>query len=531
MEVKALFFSKGSAVLRLSLLIASLALVQLTASAQVKLPPASQPPSGVAGVNTVYLTGTGFPSGVTAADVTISLQPIGTGCLVATPAPTTATALSLTHILGTTYRAKFQIPGSLATGTYSAWMTGTSPAFTSTDCSAVMVTNTSKTLEACVPSSSLAVQLGTSVDAYVPNGNWLSGVTGVQFVPIEGGGSPVSISTPKAVNACSSNSVTGETVCTANNTDVYLITGSTLNTTLTSGATGTASFSGGSCNNCGVAINAATNTAYIEEGVVGGGRGDGIQALNLASNTFSAPFPMSFAVSENIAVDATRSLILSPGEDYNYTVLQIAPNGSLSEFGNSVGEGYLDSAAEDCTTGIALSSSEFTDDVYIQDLTQAVYTAGTPGSYTAPGQFVTLDTGAYGEFSAGTSGISEAPGASHLGVVTGEFGGNTFAALQLPATSGTGTPTIVDYAVAQIPGAAVCGGYFSSGLDPHTVTAYTSPNNGKAYAVFANDGASCLAVVDLAAVLAAPRNGGGYGVHAVAPADLPAGAITFFATH
>ena len=72
-----------------------------------------------------------------------------------------------------------------------------------------------------------------------------------------------------------------------------------------------------------------------------------------------------------------------------------------------------------------------------------------------------------------------APGSAHLGIVTGEFGGNTFAVLQLPSTSGSGTPTIVDYAVAVIPG-------FSSGFDPHTITAYTSPNNGKAYGLLAN---------------------------------------------
>ena len=38
------------------------------------------------------------------------------------------------------------------------------------------------------------------------------------------------------VNSCASNSVTGQTVCSSNVTDVYLITGSTLNTTLASDA-------------------------------------------------------------------------------------------------------------------------------------------------------------------------------------------------------------------------------------------------------------------------------------------------------
>ena len=108
-------------------------------------------------------------------------------------------------------------------------------------------------------------------------------------------------------------------------------------------------------------------------------------------------------------------------------------------------------------------------------------------------------------------GSAIAQGSSHQAVVTGEFGGNTFAILQLPATSGSGTPTILDYANAQIPPSTQCGSTFNAGFDPHTVTAYTSPNNSKAYAVFAGYSSAsagigvpiCLAVVDMAAVLAA----------------------------
>ena len=256
-----------------------------------------------------------------------------------------------------------------------------------------------------------------------------------------------------------------------------------------------------------MAIDAANNTAYIEEGLTGGLSGQGVQPLNLATNTFGPAFPMHFSVSENIDIDPFLNLVLSPGEDSNYTLLGIAPNGSISgEFGEAVTEFSLDSAAEDCTTGIALAASEFTSDVFIQDLTQAVFTSGTPGSYTAPGQFVTL--AGTGSFGAGTSGISVAPGSTHLGVVTSEFGGNAFAALQLPSTSGSGTPTLVDYAVTAIPPNPAGGScaFFSSGLDPHTLTAYTSPNDGKAYAVFVGNTATCLARVDLGAVLAAPRN-------------------------
>jgi len=498
-------------------------LSQSASAAAVALNPATQPPSGLAGTSVEYVTGFGFPTGsIPAAGVTLSFA---TSCL-GTPI-TTTTALQVTSLpvppIGAVRRIAFAIPSTLATGTYSVWVTDSSLGVTSSGCSALMVTNSNSKIAACVPSSSLAVSLGTTVTAYIPHGSWEGGSTGVGVVNLEGTSGATTITTPNVVNACSSDSITGETVCTGNNTDVYLITGTTLNHTIASAATTDAFFSGGGCLNCGVAIDAANNTAYIEEGLSGGTSGQGVQPLNLATNTLGPAFPMHFDVSENIAIDPFLNLIMSPGEDANYTVLGLAPNGNVSgEFGKSVSEFYLDSAAEDCTTGIALAASEFTSDVFIEDLTQAAFTSGTPGTYTAPGQFQTLN----GSFSAGTSGISVAPGSSHLGVVTGEFGGNAFAVLQLPATSGTGTPALVDYAYTAIPAnpaGGSCGGFFNAGLDPHTITAYTSPNDGKPYAVFVGNNATCLARIDMGAVLAAPRLTGTNTV-----ATFPTTAITYY---
>jgi hypothetical protein len=348
-------------------------------------------------------------------------------------------------------------------------------------------------------------------------------------VPIEGGGSPSLISTANLVNSCSSNPATGQTVCTANNTDVYLITGNTLTNTLTSGATGLAGFSGGSCLNCGVAINALTNTAYIAEG--SNTAPSQLQVLNLTTNTFQTPFPTTVELSENISVDPTRSYVLSPDEQANYALYQLSTSGAvLKEFTSrpfdpNVG-GEPDSAAEDCTTGIALSSLEFTSAIFLSDLTQITFP--TTSTWTAPHSTPDLSPLS---FAAGTSGISVAPGGSHLGIVTGEFGGNTFAALQLPATSGTGTPTLVDYVGGTLP-ATPDGFGFSAGYDPHTVTAYTSPNNGKSYGVIADWARgvpSYLAIIDLKAILAAPRTAG---THQVDPTyDLVAhGVVTYVAT-
>ena len=69
-------------------------------------------------------------------------------------------------------------------------------------------------------------------------------------------------------------------------------------------------------------------------------------------------------------------------------------------------------------------------------------------------------------------------------------------------------------------------GVWAMGADPHTVTAYRSPNDGKAYALMTNAGRTCLVKVDMALLLSAPRLAG---THAANPALIPAGTFTFIA--
>ncbi|BAP88765.1 uncharacterized protein E1O_16340 [Burkholderiales bacterium GJ-E10] len=478
------------------------------ASTTVQIATATLPSTGLTGVSQVNLSFRGMPAGATPAGMQMYLA---SGSCMAPGGATTAPNL-IKMVFGGIGEVNFTIPAGLAAGTYYVSFSGTTTggvSYVSNGCAILAVTTTNSTVAACVPTSSLAVAMGTTVTAYVPNGNWGSYATGVRAVPIEGGGSPVAIATPKAVNSCASNPANGETVCTANTPDVYLIKGDSLVGTLTSSANGYASFTGGSCQNCGVAINALTNTAYIAGGFSAASSGTGVQPLNLVNNIFGAPFLMTHQVSEDIAIDGTRNVLLSPGEDGSYTLLTLnSAGGIVSEFGNNAPAYYdLDSAAEDCTTGIALAAEEFSSNVYIVDLSQAAYTPALPaGTWTAPGN--TVNVGAGGYFSAGTSGISVAPGTGHLGIVTGEFGGNTATVFQLPSTAGTGTPGLVDFAYFTLP-STPDGTYFSAGNDPHTTTAYTSPNNGKAYGVIADwaTGAPAyLAIIDLKALLAAPRS-------------------------
>ena len=97
-------------------------------------------------------------------------------------------------------------------------------------------------LSSCLAGSSLAVLLPAhalpgTVTAYVPEGYWQSFTTGVFVQNIEGPPSTASvISTPNSVSSCSSNPATQLTVCVGNNTDVYIISGTSLINTLTSAA-------------------------------------------------------------------------------------------------------------------------------------------------------------------------------------------------------------------------------------------------------------------------------------------------------
>jgi hypothetical protein len=417
-------------------------------------------------------------------------------------------------------------------------------------------------IASCTTGSSLGIllqgQAPTNVTAYLAQSSWEGApVTGIAVVPIEPApaASPTLISTPKPVNSCASNSQTGQTVCTSNLTDVYLLsskgtTAGVPDATLTSGATGFASFSGGRCMNCGVTINQVTNTAVIWMGLSRSSHG--LQFLDLANNTFSGTIASFNATSEELVWDPGRNLILSPNEKGVYDLFQTlypsdVTNPSLPstvlEFTNPKKSRFnakFDSAAEDCLSGVALGSDEFGSlrfnkatggYVFLADLTQATFSdPGSPGNWTAgtAQQLVYLPEFNFLQFdgtNVGTAGIAVAPGA-HLAVVAGEFGGNQFGALQLPETAGSGAPNIIDYVAAVLPNTSD-GRHWNQGLDPHSITAYVSPNNGKAYAVLANTTPyfaetniggppTWIAVIDIKALLAAPRQSNRFGPHNVA---------------
>lgn len=375
----------------------------------------------------------------------------------------------------------------------------------------------------CQPANSLSVLVqGSNVVSYVPKGSWSTGTTGIAVANVEGSAvTNTVIPTAAVVNSCASNPVTGQTVCTANTTDIYLLSGTSLSTTLTSGGSGFIGFSGGVCTNCNVAMDAVHNRAIIGLAIENKA---GFQVLNLSGTPALEPAFLSgnTSISENPLIDPIRNLLVSPSEDSNFELIDIATTTSPVKFENPVTPAQvLDSAGEDCATGIALSPAEFSfpSRIFVTDLTQAAFTpgaGGAPGSWSAPSQIQELSESFLNE---GASGMAIAQG-THIGVVTGEFGGNALTAFTLPAASGSGVPAIQDWVTCNIDG-------FSMGFDPHTLTSYQSPANGNAIALFSNENASQLAVVDLTLMLdpaIVPRTPGG---HACESGTLPSGVVRF----
>jgi hypothetical protein len=376
---------------------------------------------------------------------------------------------------------------------------------------------------ACVASGAMGVIVNSTtkdVSIYAPAGDWSNTpVTGVYLVPLEGGVSRATIPTTQIVNSCSGNSITGAVICSADNNDVYLINGSTLTKTVTSIGTGTVSFSGGTCTNCNSAVDplGVGIVGLAREPAISPGAPTSLYQFFALSNGASLGAVGVPELSESPAIEPNKHWLLSATETGDYDIVQYGISSHpvfLYAGRNTVtADKELDGGAIDCTTDIAVASVEFSPDpetegqMFISDLTQAKFTAGSPGSWTAPAQVQTLiDVVGFT-----STGITVAPG-GHVGMMQAEFGGNEFAGFRLPATSGSGTPAVQDWVEALVPNTP--SGPWSNTFDPHGVTSYVSPSSGNPMGVLLTANRTFVAVVDINALLAAPRVPGS---HVISP--------------
>ena len=234
----------------------------------------------------------------------------------------------------------------------------------------VAVTPSAVAQGSCEGSASLSTLVsGGNVISYIPKGSWTSTATGIDVVNVEGSSITNTFipTAPDVINSCASNSLTGQTVCTANNNHVYILKGTGLDPSvptnpLTDAGTGLITFSGGSATTSGVAMDAADNKALVDLSVGGTG---GYQFLDLGSNpTFEPAFTTQDPngdISEAPLIDSVRHLILSAAEDNNFEAINVASSTKPQFFEHDVSAtGALDSTAEDCSTGIVMAPGEFT---------------------------------------------------------------------------------------------------------------------------------------------------------------------------
>lgn len=403
------------------------------------------------------------------------------------------------------------------------------------------------------PREALAATTGF-IAVYAPLGSWSQSTKDVALIPIAGSGVTGGVvSTPNVVNSCAavsagtfvSGSTNPEAVCVANGTDIYLIDGTTIVKTLTSGGVSPnlVRFSGGQCTTCGVVVDALSGNAVISVAtatdptthtVLGG-----YQLLNLSTLALSKVIGMGPAdgIAEHFSVLPVSSglfLLLSPPEDdmgtdtADYDIVAIAPPSASSVGGDAVldfasrasylytgcsgAPTELDTAAVD-STGIIYAQDECTGNLFLADLMQATTATSTaPYSWNVPAKAAQFQ--ALTELSTGDmNGLAVAFGA-HEALTEEEFDGNAFGAIKLPSTSGSGTPAASDWVLAAMPNDP-SGAAWANPLDPHGLTAAFASAAASAGAIIVgsprgwgllmNNARTYVAVIDLDALLAAPR--------------------------
>ena len=403
--------------------------------------------------------------------------------------------------------------------------------FTEVDFTDISVSHTGS----CQPAESLSVLvLNNDVTAYVPRGEWDGVNTGIGVINIEGTSiTNKHIATGSdVINSCASNWMTGQTVCTANNANAYQISGTSIlfGSPFTTNAVGTINrFSGGDCTNCGISMDGVNNIAVVGMSVNLLGWG-GWQILDLSTTPPTPQIPVltspSHLISEDSVIDPTRNLILSADERSNYQLVRLSPL-PVSYFQNSIGLNEPDSSAEDCSAGIALAPDEAASPskIYTADINNPTYMAN--GHWTAPQMIQSL-----AESNLSVPGSIAVAQGTHIGILGEEFtSGNTITAFQLNAPYDSSKP-IASWVTCNL-GKDPSGNTFGQGNDPHTLTAYQSPNGANdAIAVIANDGGSEVAIVDLTQMLTLKTDGnhgccvgGANGCYPTG--TLPAGVVTF----
>jgi hypothetical protein len=404
---------------------------------------------------------------------------------------------------------------------------------------------------------------GDTVTAYVPLATDSFAAAGLNQAVIENGANPLpgaSGYSANRVNSCTPAS-TGEVVCSEGNAlgvaQFDLIpagVSTTAVTSIASSSTGAINYVPGECSGCGMLVDSGLGTGGAGLAIMAASGGFFTLDLGNVANTPAGPIATSPSEppGANFGYDATNHRILNA----NYEVTNLAPLTSTAplfqiiditnpasplayDLNNAAGffepgppficsgngntdpdNEFPETTAIDEGTNIAYVSFHTPPDcqntpgntLALFDLSQATFTPGTAGasgSWDTTGKQIQVLT----DFSVnGVDPISIEPN-NHVAIVSG--GLTPFGALQLPTTSGTGTPAITDWVSADMPNDPD-GTPWNGWSLPDGVATYVSPNSGKPIGLMLNsleDGsgnrtglARYAALVDIEALLALPRD-------------------------
>jgi hypothetical protein len=383
---------------------------------------------------------------------------------------------------------------------------------------------------------------GTNVSLYMPYTTDNSLRMGAALKVIESASTA-----PKTVhlktgysNSCAASPATGIAVCSAAFGSSYVVRPPTNKVGgFKSGAKKLLHFTGGSCANCGVAIDDELGLSIIATS---------LGYLPVKLSPFAIQPIISTGgdvISGDFGYDPVNHRILSPNYQIlnlktfestkpSYQILDVNTGAAFdlsdsidffNDHGtcNTVGGGMTqrdslpDSGAYDINTGIAYGTfrspsdcivANTVEDIALFDMTQASFDTGTGTWSTSAKQIQTLSE--MNDLSNGITGIAIPPGQS-VALVADRFelsgGGSGFGALSLPTTSGSGTPAIQDWVQAEMP-SDPSGKPWAMSYMPNGLTAYVSPNSGRGMGVIINRKRTYAAVIDIAALLQASRQTG-----------------------
>jgi hypothetical protein len=371
------------------------------------------------------------------------------------------------------------------------------------------------------------------VTVYVPLGSDDNNTHGAMQVVVEGA-SPLptpSLIAADRVNSCTPSS-SGEVVCSGQGGSVDLIPagGATPNILpLSSGAVPDINYATGDCQGCGAMVDDLLSPALA---VVASGLG--YVPVDLSNSTVGNPIATNGnnadeAVGANFGYDMVNHLILSanytvdPNNNFNQTpphfqIINIANPASPVAFELANDQTFFVNNGRSCATTAhpdelpdvtALDSSAHiayvtfhtpsacfnapANDIAMFDLSQAVFTPGTPNTWDTPAKTIQSITGT------GINGIDpiSVESTHHLALVAA--GDNNFGVLQLPSSGAS--LVISDWVNALMPNDPN-GVVWNGWHQPSGLATYVSPATGHVMGVLmnnpvANTGSTFLAIVDM----------------------------------